>query len=214
MRNYRVKISCIPVEESKKKLLKLAVSDQEDLKDTAPASSGENGTSPNQDGGESNSAHPPPQPGEPETTPSTEGATAAATAQQPPLADLLVPLSEPVPDSWTTIANNYFCITTFIIPILAHEETEEEKFSIGSGRIRLMLVDGTVSRRGALNVISQFQNKRHSDKDEGYWVDVKAIRLEPEPSARFLMGGRAITGSIQMQLQPGLARLMSRRRKT
>lgn len=132
-----------------------------------------------------------------------------------PAADLLVPLSEPVPDSWTSKEDDYLGVITYMIPMVASEFFAERDFVTGSGKIGLMWISGDISRRGAYSVVAQAGTGRHVEMEEVFTIGVKAFRLEPlSPPGMMTVDGEQVKyGAIQAQIHPGLARVMTRRRR-
>ena len=88
--------------------------------------------------------------GEPVATPMSP-----VTPRDPPVADLLVPLGETVPDTWTTKEDDFLSFTPGMVPMLSSDFYGDPDLAIGSGNIRLMWVDGNISRMGTFNVMSQ-----------------------------------------------------------
>lgn len=143
------------------------------------------------------------------------GGANAAPSTSLPSTNLLVPLSEPVPASWTCKEDDFLSFTPLMIPMMSSTFYGDKDLPIGSGNIRLMWVDGNISRRDALNVMTQAEKGSHVELDVVYRVDVKAFRLEPlSPPGIMTVDGEVVSyGPMQAQIHPGLAQVMTRRRR-
>lgn len=149
-----------------------------------------------------------------------DGAEAVSSRQTPPAdlppADLLVPLDQPVPDTWIAKENDFLSISPIMVPYLSSDFFGDRELAIGSGNIRLMWVDGSITRRRVLNMMTAAGTGKHTELDEVYRIDVKAFRLEPlSPPGIMTVDGEVVPyGTMQAQVHPQLARVMSRRRKS
>lgn len=226
MKAYRAKLSYFTGDESvKPQRFSLKDEVSPDPQDMAAESSPEEEVDSEdifQDQTDSDSCPLSPKTPKPLDKPQREGEAALATSaplkqSSPtnlPPTDLLVPLSEPVPNSWTTKEDDYFSICTFMVPILFFDDIGEQSLTVGSGKFRLQWVDGNITRKDAMNVVTQYTTFQHKEKDVGYWIDVKAFRIEPlTPDGLLLANERETNEPIQAQVHPGLARIMSRRRR-
>lgn len=133
-----------------------------------------------------------------------------------PPTDLLVPLDRPVPDTWKTKEGDFLSVSPIMIPCLSSDFLGDRELSIGSGNIRVMWVDGSITRRGVLSMLTSAESGKHTRMDEVYRIDSKAFRLEPitTPGIMTVDGEAVHYGPMQAQVHPQLARLMSRRRKS
>lgn len=133
----------------------------------------------------------------------------------PPSTDLLVPLKDPVPDSWITKEQDYLGVSSLMIPMLTSDFYADPDIQIGSGKISLSWIDGSMTRKGALSMLTSADTGRHMKMEEVYKIEVKAFRLEPlSPPGMLTIDGEAVVyGAMQAQIHPGLARVMSRRRR-
>lgn len=149
-----------------------------------------------------------------------DGARPASFGQSPPAnlppTDLLVPLDQPVPDTWTTKEDNFLSINPIMIPYLSSDFFGDRELSIGSGSIRIMWIDGNITRRRVFNMMTSAESGKHTELDEVYRIDVKAFRLEPlSPPGIMTVDGEVVPyGTMQAQVHPQLARVMTRRRKS
>lgn len=133
-----------------------------------------------------------------------------------PQTDLLVPLDQPLPDTWVTKEDNFLCITPLLVPYMSSDFFGDREMGIGTGNIRLMWVDGNISRWGVFNVMTSAETGKHTELGEVYRIDAKAFRLEPlSPPGLMTVDGEVVTyGTMQAQVHPHLARVISRRRKS
>ena len=145
-----------------------------------------------------------------------DDSAATATQRQAPLpqTDLLVPLTEPVPETWVTKEGNFHGVGAGLMPLLSIIKTFiDPDIPIVSGNMRLMWTGGKFTKSSALKTAMAATNP----VEEGvlYRVNVKAFRLEPEtiPGNIYIDGEPVASGPLQAQIHQGLARVMSRRRK-
>ena len=132
-----------------------------------------------------------------------------------PKADLLVPLSEPVPSSWVVEEGEFMCITMLMIPHMAHKVFGDPMFNIGTGKFRIVIVEGHVSRLGLLNITTKTESGAHVDVDGVVRREAIAFRLEPytAPGMMTVDGEAVHYGPMQCQIHPALARVMCRKRQ-
>ena len=144
------------------------------------------------------------------------GSEIPPTSSAPPT-DLLVPFDQPLPpDVWTSREENYLSWNAYMITHLTSDHFCDRDFSMGTGLLRLIWVDGCITRKGAFDMFAKAEKGRHTELDEVCRIDVKAFRLEPltHPGILTVDGERVSYGSIQAQVHPKLARVMSRKRRT
>ena len=146
-----------------------------------------------------------------------------ATQRQAPLprTDLLVPLTEPVPDNWVTKEGNFHLVCAAMMPMVINSIPQSIYFTDPStpfeaGSVRLIWSSERFSRSTAAKTMIGSHEITTADKDKFVRVDVKAFRLEPEtaPGNMSVDGDLVPYGPIQCQVHQGLVRVMSRRRKT
>jgi sphingosine kinase len=129
----------------------------------------------------------------------------------------LVPLDQKtLPDSWVTNDNNFLSIMPCTIPYMSSDFFCDRELVMGSGFIRIMWVDGNITRKRVFNMMTSAESGRHTEMGEVYKIDVKAFRLEPEPTTGIMtIDGEVVPyGIMQAQVHPQMARIMSRRRKS
>lgn len=129
-----------------------------------------------------------------------------------PAADLLVPLTEELPNTWVTIEGEFFGILGIMIPFLSRNFAADRSFPIGMGNMRLLWLDGTTTR---LDAFSLFKSTDLSKGEKMNVIDVKAFRIVPEtrPGIMTIDGEEMHYGPIQGQIHPKLARVLSRKRR-
>ena len=133
-----------------------------------------------------------------------------------PKADLLPPLSGPVPDNWETIEREFMTVTTLMIPHMAHNFYGDPEVSIGGGKIRLVVCDGQITRLGMFGLLTKASTGQHVEMEGVLRKDTRAFRLEPltAPGLLTIDGEEVYYGPLQCQIHPGLARVMCRKRQT
>ena len=132
-----------------------------------------------------------------------------------PKADLLPSLSGPVPENWETIERDFLAITPLMIPHMAHNFFGDPAFAIGAGKIRVIIVDGQISRLGMFGLLTKADTGEHLEVNGVLRKDVMAFRLEPHTSPGMLTvdGEEVYYGPLQCQIHPTLARVMCRKRR-
>lgn len=133
----------------------------------------------------------------------------------PPKADLLVPLDQPLPPTWTTKEDDFLAFNPAMISHLSSENFIDRNFSMGTGKFRLLWMDGSTTRANALNIMASSGSGNHVNLPKVFTKDVRAFRLEPlsPPGMLTVDGEKMPYGPMQAQVHPRLARLMSRKRK-
>ena len=132
-----------------------------------------------------------------------------------PKADLLPPLSGPVPDNWETIEREFMSVTTLMIPHVAHNFYGDPEVSIGGGKFRLVICDGQITRVGMFGFLTKADTGQHVKMEGVMRKDAIAFRLEPHttPGMLTIDGEVVYYGPLQCQIHPGLARVMCRKRQ-
>ena len=152
---------------------------------------------------------------QPETQKEPDSSPSKSKPFGPPT-DLLVPLEQPLPDTWVTNEADYLGIIPIMITHLSRSSFGDANFEIGSGKIRLMWIDGSISRSGALKLFSGTDTGKHVDMAEVKVIDVRAFRIDPiTPNGTITVDGEKVRyGPIQAQIHPHMATVMSRKRRT
>lgn len=132
-----------------------------------------------------------------------------------PKANLLPSLSGPVPETWETIESDFMAVTLLMIPHMAHNVFGDPAFAIGTGKIRVVVVNDRVTRIGMFGLLTKADTGEHLDMNGVIRKDVKAFRIEPQTSPGMLTvdGEEVYYGPLQCQIHPTLARVMSRKRR-
>ena len=135
-----------------------------------------------------------------------------------PPTDLLVPFNEKVPETWSTIEQDFLAICPLLISHVGRTFIADPNFHLGSGKMRLMWIDGKISRLGTLKVFTDAEKGRHVDKAEVKLTDAVTFRIEPleeDDRGIITVDGERVKkyGPIQAQVHPHLARVMTRRRR-
>ena len=132
-----------------------------------------------------------------------------------PKADLLPSLLGPVPENWEVIERDFMAVTLLMIPHMAHNFFGDPEFAIGTGKIRVVVIDGQVSRLGMFGLLTKADTGEHLEMNGVIRKDVKAFRFEPHTSPGMLTidGEEVYYGPLQCQIHPTLARVMCRKRR-
>ena len=132
-----------------------------------------------------------------------------------PKADLLSPLPAPIPENWKTFEREFLAVTFLMIAHMAHNFFGDPRFSIGSGKIRIVICDGQITRVGMFGLLTKADTGEHLEIEGVHRIDTRAFRLEPltSPGMLTIDGESVHYGPIQCQIQPSLARVMCRKRQ-
>ena len=130
---------------------------------------------------------------------SSQQAPREISKQFGPKADLLSPLSEPVPDNWETLEREFMGVTPLMIPHMAHNFFGDPEISIGEGKIRIVICDGNIKRLDMLGMLTKADTGGHIEIDGVLRRDVRAFRLEPftSPGMLTIDGEEVYYGPIQ-----------------
>ena len=125
---------------------------------------------------------------------------------------LSVSLSEPVPSNWETLETEFIGIVPTMVPCMAHGFYGDPSLPIGSGNIRILVLENALTRMGLFGMLTGAESGKHIGMDGLQVIDVKAYRLEPltAPGMLTLDGEQIFYGPHQVQVHPGLARIMCR----
>ena len=132
-----------------------------------------------------------------------------------PLTNLLVPLSSPVPETWVTAEDDFLNINFMTIPFLSREFMGDPNVKMGAGKIHIVIIVGTATRRDAINVVRKSGTGKHVELDQVKVVEAQAFRIEPiTPGGIMAVDGEQVSyGPMQGQVHPRLFNVMSRKRK-
>ena len=135
--------------------------------------------------------------------------------QYGPKADLLPPLSEPVPMNWVTLEQEFMAVTILMISHMAHNFIGDPEVSIGTGKLHVVICDGQISRLGMFGMLTKAETGQHVEMEGVTRIDMRAFRLEPytAPGMLTIDGEEMYYGPIQVQIHPALARVMCRKRR-
>ena len=151
-----------------------------------------------------------------DSAPSAQDATQQEDFSQfGPKADLLPSLLGPIPENWETIERDFMAVTLLMIPHMAHNFFGDPAFSIGTGKIRVVIIDGQISRLGMFGLLTKADTGDHLEMNGVLRKDVMAFRFEPHtaPGMLTIDGEEVYYGPLQCQIHPTLARVMCRKRR-
>ena len=128
--------------------------------------------------------------------------------------DQLPPLSEPVPDNWVTIEENFVFFTASLLSHLSADTVVAPDASMNDGYIYIGIIREGVSRLDVLTMMSEAAEvKNHGVAyDLVERIKVKAFRLTPLTNDGIMTvdGERVPYGPIQAHAMPCAARVMCR----
>ncbi|XP_052070628.1 sphingosine kinase 1-like [Mytilus californianus] len=124
---------------------------------------------------------------------------------------LLSPLDEDVPNTWTTVEDDFVTALAIYLPYLGPDNLVSPDSKLNDGCINLMLVRKGVSKNELLNIFLQFTTGEHINSPAFEVIKCLAFRLVPLTEKGNIMvdGERIDYGPIQGQILPGLARIMA-----
>ena len=131
-----------------------------------------------------------------------------------PKADLLVPLSEPVPSSWEVQEGEFLGAMVLMVPLIAHDTFGDAEFRMGTGKFRIVMCEGRITRMGMIGLITKAGTDANQNMDGVLRKEAIAFRFEPQtsPGTLTIDGEVVYYGPLQCQIHPGLARVMCRKR--
>lgn len=130
-----------------------------------------------------------------------------------PKPDLLsTNLDDPVPSHWKTLETEFVGIAPLMVPCMAHGFYGDPNLPIGSGSIRILIMENSLKRMGLFGLLNGTESGKHIGMDGLQLLDVKAYRLEPltAPGLMTIDGEEIFYGPHQVQIHPGLGRIMCR----
>ncbi len=132
-----------------------------------------------------------------------------------PQTDLLVPLSSPLPETWTTVEDNFLNVSFLSVPFLSRANIGDLNVRVGSGKISLLWIDGAASRLDTLKVMVNSTSGKHVEMEQVKVIDVVAFRIEPiTPAGIMTLDGEVVSyGPMQAQIHPHMGYVMSRNRR-
>ncbi len=147
--------------------------------------------------------------------PSVPGEAIVSKCLYGPKADLLSPLSSPVPSNWKITEQKLYTIIALSTPHMNSDSFGDRNLSIGCHKFSIVTIDTSISRMNLLLLFKRTEDSTHLDMDGCNVIRAKAFRLEPEtPGGLMTVDGELVPyGPIQTQLHPDLARVMCRKRK-
>ena len=129
----------------------------------------------------------------------------------------LPPLNEDLPDDWLPFdrCESYLSITALMIPHMSRSFFGDPKLSIGTGKIRLVYISSSLSRKDMLDVLTGADTGHHMTMQGVGYVDCKAFRLVPvTPEGLLTVDGEEVHyGPMQAEVHAHLGRVMCRRRR-
>ena len=97
---------------------------------------------------------------------------------------------------------------------MAHNFFGDPTFAIGTGKIRLVIVNGQISRLGMFGLLTKTDTGEHVEMNGVLRKDAMAFRLEPltSPGMLTIDGEEMYYGPLQCQIHPTLAFMCRKRR--
>ena len=124
---------------------------------------------------------------------------------------LLVPLSEPVPESWTTIDDEFILVVAMYQTHLAQDIISSPESRLDDGIIYLAFTRATTSRLRLIKLFNALEEGRAIDDPSMEIIRVRAFRLEPlTDRGKLTVDGEVVElGPIQAQVLQSMARVMT-----
>ncbi|XP_055343587.1 sphingosine kinase 2-like [Paramacrobiotus metropolitanus] len=130
-----------------------------------------------------------------------------------PSTDLLVPLSEPVSSTWTTIDGDFITVCLVVISRLAASSAGIPWAKLNDGLGYLFWIKAGAPKMAVTSFLLNMDSGSHLANSHVQKVAVRAFRLEPREKDGILTidGEKVQYGSIQGQMLPSLATVLTRR---
>ena len=126
---------------------------------------------------------------------------------------LLSPLSEPVPDNWVTLEENFVTVMATYQSHLGSDVIIAPDAKFTDGIIHLCIMKAGIQKSELISVMTKLEKGTHIDHESENieFVKVLAFRLEPENDQGIIMidGEKVDCKATQGQVLPGLANLMA-----
>ena len=131
---------------------------------------------------------------------------------QKPKLHLLPSIAVPVPSNWKTIEGNFIAFTAALGPFDGQGDLSPP---YGSGYIHLAYFLDDLTRAGILQLILNFEQASHLEREDVHVIKTQAYRLEPlSPPGYLTIDGEVIEyGVHQIQVHSKMIRFMTRMRK-
>ena len=132
-----------------------------------------------------------------------------------PRLESLPHLSENVPSSWKTLTVNLLSFSAILTSHLSRSFVGDPTKRIGSGVLLLAVFRSEMSRFSLLKVLTGSESGEHLNLNTVTVLKTRAFRLEvlTEPGMITVDGEAMPYGTMQVELHPGVARIMCRRRR-
>ena len=127
-----------------------------------------------------------------------------------PELSLLAPLSEPVPENWITIDDEFISVVAVFISHLGPDLIVDTSIKLNDGAIYLLMVHRNVNRSQLLKMMLALADGTAEYTDGIEMVKVRAFRIEPlSEKGTIAVDGEVVDyGAIQGQVLPGMANVM------
>jgi len=125
-------------------------------------------------------------------------------------------LSDPVPNNWVVIEDDFINVNLATIPHMAHEVFTTKQAHVGCGTIYLIYAEANITGRLDLfKMIDKMAKGSHTEMSMIHVVEAKAFRIEPTdgPGMMTLDGEEVPYGPLQAQVHPQMGRVLGRRQK-
>lgn len=125
---------------------------------------------------------------------------------------LLVPLTEPVPATWTTVEDDFVAVIGLYQTHIAQDMVAAIDSKLDDGLIHLMFMRGNASRMRLIQLFAAMLSAEPLPDDPALdSVKVRAFRLEPlTPNGNLTVDGEVVAyGPIQAQVLPSMARVIT-----
>ena len=131
---------------------------------------------------------------------------------------ILLPSSftDAVPNSWKTIEGNFIAFCSFLQPFLSHGFVGgTTDLPMGSGIMQITYILDDASRKDMLDVVVNADTGSYLQKSYAHNIRTQAYRMEvfTNPGNLTVDGEVVEYGTHQVQVHPGMIRVMSRRRR-
>ena len=127
--------------------------------------------------------------------------------------ELLPPLTEPIPDDWVTIEDDFITVGAVFQSHLSSDLLAAPESKLDDGLIYLTFIRAPMSRGRLVQLMLSMENGSYLQHEGQELVKVKAFRLEPlESKGTLSVDGEVVDyGPIQAQVLPSMARVLAKK---
>lgn len=141
----------------------------------------------------------------PEDNAASDVAPRTLPAPHPPPADpasCIPPLSDPIPDNWVTIEEDFVSVLITLVPRLTSTTVAHPDVVLGDDTMHVVIIPYSVTRGGLLTALQGLETGVYVQQEGIIVLKTRACRIEPlTDSGRIVIDGEPVTyGRMQIQM--------------